>query len=55
VPTPLPITPPKAIRLTADVDHVTAARVDALAARYRVKRAAVVRAMVIQALEQQEG
>lgn len=55
MPTPLPITPPKAIRLSADVDRATAERIDRLAAQYRVPRAEMVRAMVRQALEQQGG
>ncbi len=55
MPAPLPITPAKAIRLSADVDRATADRLDRLAAQYRVPRAEVLRAMVRQALEQQEG
>ncbi len=56
MPVPLPITPAKAIRLSTDVDQATAASVDALAARYRVPRAELLRAMVRQALSQhQEG
>ncbi len=52
---PLPITPQKQIRLAADVDAATASRIDLLAAKYRVPRAEVLRAMVRQALEQQEA
>ena len=55
MPAPLPITPAKAIRLSADVDRATANRIDRLAAQYRVPRAELLRAMVRQALEAQEG
>ncbi len=55
MPSPLPITQRPAVRLSADVDRATADRVDRLAARYRVKRAEIVRAMVRQALEQQQA
>jgi hypothetical protein len=55
MPAPLSITPLKQVRLSADVDHVTAARVDALAAEYRVPRAELLRAMVREVLQQQEG
>ncbi|MBM5785505.1 MAG: CopG family transcriptional regulator [Cyanobacteria bacterium K_DeepCast_35m_m1_288] len=55
VPVPLPITPAKAIRLSADIDAATAERIDRLAAQYRVPRAELLRAMVRQALQQQEG
>ena len=55
MPAPLPITPTKAVRLSADVDRRTADQIDRLAAQYRVPRAELVRAMVRQALEQQEG
>jgi len=55
VPAPLPITPAKAIRLSADIDAATAERIDRLAAQYRVPRAELLRAMVRQALHQQEG
>ena len=55
MPAPLPITPLKQVRLSADVDAGTASRIDRLAAQYRVPRAELLRAMVRQALEQQEG
>ena len=51
----LPLTPAKPVRLAADIDRQTADQIDALAARYRVPRAEVLRTMVRQALEQQEG
>ncbi len=55
MPAPLPVTPAKQIRLSADVDRATAQRIDRLAAQYRVPRAELLRAMVRQALQQQEG
>ena len=55
MPAPLPITPLKQVRLSADVDAGTASRIDRLAAQYRVPRAELLRAMVRQALDQQEG
>lgn len=55
MPAPLPITPQKQVRLSADVDRVTADRIDQLAADYRVPRAELLRAMVRQALDMQEG
>jgi predicted transcriptional regulator len=55
MPVPLPITPAKAIRLSADVDRATADRIDRLAAQYRVPRAELLRAMVRHSLAQQEG
>lgn len=54
MPVPLPITPQKQVRLSADVDRATADRIDRLAADYRVPRAELLRAMVRQALEQQQ-
>lgn len=54
MPTPLPITPQKQVRLAADVDRDLADRVDAVAAQYQVPRAEVLRAMVRQALAEQE-
>ena len=55
MPVPLPITPAKVIRLSADIDAATADRIDRLAAHYRVPRAELLRAMVRQALDAQEG
>ena len=54
MPIPLPVKLPKQVRLSADVDRAVAARVDAIAARYRVSRAETLRAMVLQALASQE-
>jgi hypothetical protein len=42
----------KPVRLAADIDRSTADRIDALAARYRVPRAELLRAMVRHGLEQ---
>ena len=54
MPLSLPITPFKQVRLSADVDRGTANRIDALAARYRVPRAELLRAMVRQVLDSQQ-
>jgi len=51
----LPVTPAKAVRLSADVARATADRVDRLAAQYRVPRAELLRAMVRLALDQQQS
>ncbi len=50
----LPVRPSRDVRLSCDIDQPTAARVDALAAAYRVRRAELLRAMVIFALAHQE-
>ena len=47
--------PAKPVRLAADVERPIADRIDALAARYEVPRAVLLRHMVHQALEQIEG
>ena len=46
-------TPAKPVRLAADVERPIADRIDALAARYQVPRAVLLRHMVHQALEAQ--
>ena len=50
-----PFSPAKPVRLAADIDAATANRIDRLAAQYRVPRAELLRAMVRQALDAQEG
>ena len=55
MPTPLQITRSKEARLSALVDQRTADRVDEVAARYGATRAAVVRALVLRGLDQEQG
>ena len=54
--TPTQLHPSRPVRLACDVDHETAAKLDAIAAQHQTNRAEVIRAAVRLALDmQQEG
>ncbi|MEB3235750.1 MAG: CopG family transcriptional regulator [Cyanobacteriota bacterium] len=50
----LPIRPLQPVRVSTDLDTQTAKRLDRLATQYGVKRAELIRAALLQTLEQHE-